>query len=173
MAVREVTIYGNPILRRRCAPVTDFSALAPIIADMLDTMYEEEGVGLAANQIGLDMHLLVVDVSHTGATTGPEFYVNGEIIVSEGEATQEEGCLSLPDIRCEVKRAAKITLKYQDIAGVEHVGEFEGLQARAIQHEIDHLNGILIVDRGGPLVKMKFSKALKELEQRAKQQIAS
>ncbi|MFH1852179.1 MAG: peptide deformylase [Candidatus Neomarinimicrobiota bacterium] len=170
MAARDVTLYGRSILKRKCRAVEDFSVLEPLISDMFDTMYEEEGVGLAANQIGLDLNLMVVDVSHTEEADEAMVFINGEIIDSTGEAILEEGCLSLPEVRVDVKRPETITLKYQSIDGQEHVATYSGLLARVIQHESDHLNGIVIIDRVSPLVRMKFSQELKQIAQRAREQ---
>ena len=167
MAVQEVTLYGNPVLRKKCQPVTDFPALVPIINDMLETMYEEEGIGLAANQIGLDLNLMVVDVSHAEESDGPIVFVNSEIIEGTGESIMEEGCLSLPNIRFDVKRPESIKLKYQTVNGEHKTEVFSDLLARVIQHEMDHLNGVFIIDRASPLVKMKFNSELKEIERRA------
>ncbi len=167
MSVHDITLYGNPILRKKCQDVLDFKALVPVINDMLETMYEEEGIGLAANQIGIDLNLMVVDVSHTDESDGPVVFVNSEIIDSSGESIMEEGCLSLPEIRFDVKRPETITLKYQTVNEEEKTEEFSGLLARVIQHEMDHLSGVFIIDRASPLVKMKFNSELKEIERRA------
>jgi len=169
--VKDVLLYGNPILRKKCQDVTDFQALGPVLKDMLETMYEEEGIGLAANQIGLDMNLLVVDVSHTDEADSELVLVNSTIVDKYGESVLEEGCLSLPNIRFDVKRPETIGLKYQTIDGTEKMDSFSGLAARVIQHEIDHLNGVFIIDRVNPLVKMQFNKELKEIEERSKRQI--
>ena len=115
MAVLEVINYGNPILRKKCNMVTDFSKLSGFIDDMFDTMYEEEGIGLAANQVGFDLDLFVIDISHTDENEFPRIFVNGEIISSDGESIYSEGCLSIPLIALEVKRPEKIGFKYQDI----------------------------------------------------------
>ena len=149
MAVLEVVNYGNPILRKKCNMVTDFSKLSGFIDDMFDTMYEEEGIGLAANQVGFDLDLFVIDISYTDENEFPRIFVNGEIISSDGESIYSEGCLSIPLIALEVKRPEKIGFKYQDIKEEWHEEEFDGLLARAIQHEIDHLEGLLFLDRLG------------------------
>ena len=164
MALMDVVKYGDPILRKKCSTVTDFSKLDILVDDMFDTMYEEEGIGLAANQVGIDMNLMVIDVSHTEETDETNVFVNGEITDSWGESVFEEGCLSIPEVRLEVKRPEFITFKYQDMEGNEKEEEFTGLLGRAIQHEIDHLNGVFIVDRVSSLVKMQVKKQLKEIE---------
>lgn len=164
MALMDVVKYGDPILRKKCAAVTDFTTLPTLVDDMFDTMYEEEGIGLAANQVGIDLNLMIIDVSHTDETDETNIFVNGEITDSWGESVFEEGCLSIPEVRLEVKRPEFIKFNYQDMEGQEKEEEFSGLLGRAIQHEIDHLNGVFIVDRVSPLVKMQVKKQLKEIE---------
>ena len=147
MALMEVVHYGDPILRKKCKPVEDYKKLSGLIDDMFDTMYEENGIGLAANQVGVDLNLFIIDISDIEEEgESIHVFINGEIIESSGESWFEEGCLSIPDIRLDVKRPETITFKYQDESGHEHTKEISGLLARAIQHEVDHLNGVFIVD---------------------------
>ena len=168
MAVREVVHYGDSILRKVCKPVKDFKKLSSLIDDMFDTMYEESGVGLAANQIGVDLNLFIIDISGIEEETeSVHIFINGEIIESSGESWFEEGCLSIPDVRLEVKRPEFIQFKYQDENGTEHIEEMGGLLARAIQHEIDHLKGVFIVDRVTKTVKMTVENDLKMIAQGA------
>jgi len=168
MAVREVVHYGDPILRKVCKPVKDFKKLSSLIDDMFDTMYEESGIGLAANQIGVDLNLFIIDISGIeGETESVHVFINGEIMESSGESWFEEGCLSIPDVRLEVKRPEFIQFKYQDENGTEHIEEMRGLLARAIQHEIDHLKGVFIVDRVTKTVKMTLENDLKMIAQGA------
>jgi peptide deformylase len=168
MAVREVVHYGDPILRKVCKPVKDFKKLSSLIDDMFDTMYEESGVGLAANQIGVDLNLFIIDISGIEEETeSVHIFINGEIMESSGESWFEEGCLSIPNIRLEVKRPEFIQFKYQDETGTEHIEEMGGLLARAIQHEIDHLKGVFIVDRVTKTVKMTVENDLKMIAQGA------
>jgi len=169
MALKLVIKYGDPMLRKKCAKVTDFLKLPILVDDMFETMYEEEGIGLAANQVGVDLNLMVIDVSHTDETDDIHTFVNGEITESWGDSVYEEGCLSIPEVRLEVKRPEFIKFKYQTIDGNEKEEEFTGLLGRAIQHEIDHLNGILIIDRVSPIVRMQVKKQLKEIEKESKQ----
>ena len=165
MAVREVVHYGDPILRKVCKPVKDFKKLSSLIDDMFDTMYEESGIGLAANQIGVDLNLFIIDISGIeGETESVHIFINGEIMESSGESWFEEGCLSIPDVRLEVKRPEVITFKYQDQRGEEHTDQIGGLLARAIQHEVDHLNGIFIVDRVSVSTKLGVDKELKTIK---------
>ncbi len=168
MALREVVHYGDPILRKVCKPVKDFKKLSSLIDDMFDTMYEESGVGLAANQIGVDLNLFIIDISGIEEETeSVHIFINGEIMESSGESWFEEGCLSIPNIRLEVKRPEFIQFKYQDETGTEHIEEMGGLLARAIQHEIDHLKGVFIVDRVTKTVKMTVENDLKMIAQGA------
>ena len=167
MAVLDIVKYGNPILRKACKPVTDFSILPPIVADMFDTMYEAEGIGLAANQVGLDMNLFIIDVTHTEEADEPLTFVNGKLVDSWGESIHSEGCLSIPEVELEVKRPEFIKFRFRTPDEKEHTAEFGGLLARAIQHEMDHLNGVMIIDRVSPLVKMQYNKQLKEIAKNA------
>ena len=164
MALLDVVHYGNPILRKECNPVTDYKILPEIIENMFDTMYEEEGIGLAANQVGIDLNLMIIDVSHTDEAEDACIFVNGEIIDSSGSSEMEEGCLSIPEVRLPIKRPEKIRFKYQLADGSEHIDEFSGLLGRAIQHEMDHLKGVFIIDRVNPLLVLNYKKKLKEIK---------
>ena len=164
MSVVEVVHYGDPILRKKCNSVKDFSKLESLLNDMFDTMYEENGIGLAANQVGFDMNLFIIDISGIEEDEKTRVFINGEIINSEGESWFEEGCLSMPDIRLNVKRPDIIKFKYQNEKGQEFEEDFDGLLARAIQHEVDHLNGVFIVDRVSKSEKMNVANELKNIE---------
>jgi peptide deformylase len=161
--VMNIVKYGDPVLRKKCAEVTDFDSLPELIDNMFDTMYEEEGIGLAANQVGLDMNLMIIDVTHTDEAEEALVFVNGKIADSWGESIIEEGCLSIPEVRLEVKRPEFIKFEYKTMVGEERKEEFSGLLGRAIQHENDHLNGIFIIDRVSPMVRMQVKKQLKEI----------
>jgi len=165
MAVRDILKYGNPFLRTRCRNVDDFIKVSNLVEDMFDTMYEEDGIGLAANQIGEDLNLFVIDINHTDETEQPRIFINSNILEKKGECISVEGCLSIPGIQVELKRSEFITLQYYSLEGSQKKKEFNGLLARAIQHEMDHLNGIFIVDRLSDLVKMQYKKDLKAIEQ--------
>ena len=164
MSVLEVVNYGNPILRKKCSQVTNFSKLSDLIDDMFDTMYEEEGIGLAANQVGVDLNLFIIDISHTKDNEFPRIFINGEITSSLGESIFSEGCLSIPEVALEVTRPEIISFKYQDIYEKWHEEEFDGLLARAIQHEIDHLNGVLIIDLVSEMQRLKVNKEVKRIK---------
>lgn len=142
--VRKVVKIGDSVLRGECNPVTKFNniRLALLLRDMADTMYKEDGVGLAAPQIGIKRRVVVMDVGE-----GIIELINPEIIASEGEVGMVEGCLSVPGRRGHVVRAEKVTVKAQDRSGEEFTLTGDGLLARCIQHELDHLDGVLYVDR--------------------------
>ena len=174
MAVLKVVNYGNPILRKVCEPVRDFAKLDAIIADMFDSMYEAEGIGLAANQVGIDLNLFIIDITHTEESEHTHTFINSSIIETGGdEELFQEGCLSLPGIALDVLRPEKVKLRYQTLDEQWHEDEFEGLLARAIQHEMDHLNGVFIVDRVSEIEKIQYQKDLKELERKSKSLISS
>lgn len=156
--------YGNPILRMKARRVEKIDARIQKLADdMILTMKEDGGIGLAAPQVAESVALLVVDHSLIFENGQPTAYINPQIQSVEGESLLEEGCLSIPDIRAEVKRPEKITLSYQTIDGVSHEQQFDGLLARVLQHEIDHLNSVLFVDRIGALKKQMLKKELKAI----------
>jgi peptide deformylase len=143
MALRNVRKYGDSVLRKVCKPITDFNdSLRELANDMVDTMYEFDGVGLAGPQVGIPKRIIVIDVGE-----GINYLINPEMIHEEGEEVKVEGCLSLPGVYGEVKRPTKVTVKAQNLAGHPIKVEGEGLMARALCHEIDHLNGILFVDK--------------------------
>jgi len=150
----KLRFIGDSILREKTIDVKKFDdSLRAIIKEMIETMHEEDGVGLAAPQIGLDKSLLVIDISSIDENEVPLAFINPKIIAMEGEALYEEGCLSIPGVREEVTRPEGITLKYQDQTGKKHTEKFTGWRSRVLQHEIDHLNGILFVDRISPIKK--------------------
>jgi peptide deformylase len=164
MSILNIVHYGDPILRKKCKPVTNFNKIVSIIDDMFDSMYEAEGIGLAANQVGLDMHLFIVDISHTDETDQTHIFINSTIISKNNDEEYfQEGCLSIPGIALDVLRPKKITLKYQTPDQKWHKKKFEGLLARAIQHEIDHLNGVFIIDRVDQKERKKYKKDLKSI----------
>ena len=163
MAVLPVVKYNDPILRRRTKLVTDFSQISSVVGDMFDTMYQEEGIGLAANQVGVELNLMVIDVSHAEEWDTPFIFVNGEILEKWGESVMEEGCLSLPGIRVDVRRSDGVRFAYQNLSGSRYTEEFEGLLARVIQHETDHLSGMVIIDRVSPLTRQRYSQQIKQI----------
>ena len=164
MSVLKVVNYGDPILRKKCQSVVDFSKLPSFVDDMFDTMYEEEGIGLAANQVGVDMNLFIIDIAHTDEKEFPRIFINGQITNFYGESIFSEGCLSIPQVALEVTRPDKITFKYQDMSEKWYEEEFDGLLARAIQHEMDHLNGVLIIDLVSEMQKAKVNKEVNRIK---------
>ena len=158
--------YGDDVLRLPAEPVTEIDApLQKLIDDMIDTMYAAPGVGLAANQVGVAKRLMVIDLS-VGKRPGEcHVFINPEIIEAEGEITEEEGCLSIPDFVEIVTRPEKVKLRYLDRNGNEREMWGDGLMARAMCHEIDHLNGTLFVDH---LRGFKKDKILKRIAKLAK-----
>lgn len=162
MAVLTVRKYGDPLLRRRAAPVREITPeIRRIVDDMIDTMYDEVGVGLAAPQVGISLRLMVV-----GDDNGHEAraLVNPAISEHGGEVTAEEGCLSLPGIFAPVTRAEWVKLEAQDLHGKPVSIRARGLTARVLQHEMDHLDGVLITQRMTAAEQKFFSRRLKELE---------
>ncbi|QIA07235.1 peptide deformylase [Draconibacterium halophilum] len=155
-----VTVYGDPLLRKKAKTIKkDHPKLDEIIENMWETMYFSDGVGLAAPQVGMSIRMFVIDAS-SGADEEPELegfkkvFINPEIIETKGEEwTMNEGCLSLPEIREDVERPDEVTIKYQDENFVEHIETHKGFAGRVIQHEYDHLEGILFVDYLSPLRK--------------------
>tara|TARA_B100000029_G_scaffold94263_1_gene84431 strand:- start:1198 stop:1749 length:552 start_codon:yes stop_codon:yes gene_type:complete len=169
MAVMDIVKYGDPILRKKCNPVEDFSEIDELLDDMFDSMYEADGIGLAANQVGLDLNLFIIDVTHTEEADKPHIFINPEIVKKHGEeGVFQEGCLSMPGISLDVLRPEKVVLNYQTPDQERHEDEFGGLLSRAIQHEMDHLNGVFIIDRVGKLEQIKYKKELKEMEKNSK-----
>jgi len=147
VAVLPIRKYGDDVLRRPAEPVTEIDAsLHRLIDDMVDTMYAAPGVGLAANQVGVSKRLAVVDLSVGKRPDELHVFINPEIVEVEGQITEEEGCLSIPDFVEVVTRPERVKLRYLDRNGVEREMWGDGLMARAMCHEIDHLNGTLFVD---------------------------
>ncbi|MFO7576868.1 MAG: peptide deformylase [Pelovirga sp.] len=168
MALRDILHYPDPLLKKKSAVVTEFDAqLEQLAQDMVETMYDAPGVGLAAPQVGALLRLIVLDCSPSDEPADLVVAVNPEIIAAQGESYEEEGCLSIPGFCTQVKRYQEVTLRYQDTAGQVHERRAEGLLAVAMQHEIDHLEGILFVDRLSPLKRSLFKKRyLKMLKER-------
>ena len=148
MALLPVRLLPDPVLRRRADPVEAVDdAVRQLLEDMLETMYDAPGVGLAAPQVGVSKRAIVMDCSAEEENPQPMRMVNPEITVRSGEtATEEEGCLSIPDYKGDVTRPREITVRYLDENGRPRELAAEGLLAICIQHEVDHLDGILFID---------------------------
>ncbi len=169
MAVLPINVYGDQILRQKARKVTKIDdKLLMFINDMFETMDKSDGIGLAATQVGQRLQVLIADISKVEGyeNTKPMVVINPKIILSESESVMEEGCLSLPGLRVNVKRPEKIRLKYNDIELKEHIEDFDGLAARVLQHEIDHLNGKLIIDYLSPTEKEKIKPFLDKMVKR-------
>ena len=162
MAVRQIRVMGDEILTKKCKPVKEMTGRTmELIEDMFETMYEANGCGLAAPQVGVLKQIVIIDVDD-----GNQYVmINPEIIAQEGEQTGYEGCLSLPGIHESVKRGNKIRVKYLDEDLVEHDEIVEGYLARVMQHEFDHLDGKMFIDHLSPLrrqmIKGKLNAMLK------------
>jgi peptide deformylase len=157
--------YGEEVLKARAKEVKDINEkLAGLVEKMRTTMYRASGIGLAAPQIGESIQLAIVDT--TSGENQAEFMVliNPEIISSDGMETNEEGCLSIPGVSAPVERATHILVRAYDLQGKEIRQEYEGYKARVIQHEIDHLRGILILDRVSSLKKQLMKKEIRRLK---------
>jgi len=159
MSVLSIVRYPDKVLRGKTMPVGDIDGgLQKLIDDMIETMYAAPGVGLAANQVGVSKQLAVIDISLRDENIPLIVLVNPEIVHFEGEIEEEEGCLSIPDYTTVIKRAIKVGVRGFDREGRPVEIEAEGLLARALQHEIDHLNGVLFVDRMGRIKREFFKK---------------
>lgn len=167
MTIKPLIILPDPILRQVSKPIeTIDSEVKKLADDMLETMYDAPGIGLAAIQIGVARRMLVLDVSKDGEDKKPLVFINPEVVsASDARSVYEEGCLSIPDYYAEVERPAAITVKHLDRDGKEQMTEADGLLATCLQHEIDHLNGVLFIDHISKLkremVIRKFTKAAK------------
>ncbi|TAV87770.1 peptide deformylase [Rhizobium leguminosarum] len=167
MTIKPLIILPDPVLRQLSKPIERVdSDLQRLADDMLETMYDAPGIGLAAIQIGVPRRMLVIDIAREGEEKQPQIFINPEIVKSSDErSVYEEGCLSIPDYYAEVERPAVVSVKYLDRNGKEQTVEADGLLATCLQHEIDHLNGVLFIDYISRLkremVIKKFTKAAK------------
>ena len=173
MAVLEIVEVPDPRLRLVSRPVESVDdGVRKLIDDMVDTMYAAHGIGLAAIQVGVDRRVLVIDLQEEEDAEGkpvknPRAFVNPEILSSEGASTSTEGCLSFPGLEIDVKRAEKVRVTYLDDYGVRRERDADGLFAICIQHEIDHLDGIVFVDRLGPVSRRLAQREFDKLRAKA------
>ena len=159
MALLTILEYPDPRLRTRAAPVTEFDAeLKQRVADMFETMYAAPGIGLAASQVDWHHRLLVIDV--TEDKSAPRVFINPEILSREGSAAGEEGCLSVPGIYDDVRRAERVRVRAQDVKGKTFEEDLDGMLAICLQHEMDHLEGKLFVDYLSDLKRQRIRKKL-------------
>lgn len=177
--ILEIVQYGHPVLRQRCKPITEVTDQVKELAEnMLETMVDAHGVGLAAPQVGVAARLAVVDVSHDPKCISylkvngedaelesimPLVFINPELDLGQEKETDREGCLSIHDIQADVRRPKALKAKLPQLDGSVLEIETDGLLARAIQHEVDHLNGVLFVDRLASVAKLSVKKKLKRL----------
>lgn len=165
MTIKPLIILPDPLLRQQSKPIEQVDAeITRLADDMLDTMYDAPGIGLAAIQIGVPRRMLVIDISREDEDRNPVVFINPEILkVSDDVSAYEEGCLSIPDYYAEVERPASLTVGYIDRNGKKQTVEADGLLATCLQHEMDHLNGVLFIDHISRLkrdmVIKKFTKA--------------
>ncbi len=170
MAVREIIKIPDKRLRLSSEPVKRVdTGIRKLVEDMFDTMYKAPGIGLAAIQIGVAKRVVTMDLSKKEEDHKPQVFINPEVTWSSPEkVTREEGCLSIPEYYEEVERPAKVKVKYLDLEGDSHEIEADRLYATCLQHEIDHINGVLFIDYISKLkrdrVIKKFTKALKKVE---------
>jgi peptide deformylase len=164
MSLRTILKFPDPILRQKAKKISDFDdSLQNIVSDMLETMYDAPGVGLAAPQIGESIQLIVVNASQEKDGKKSMVMINPEITEKEGNQVDEEGCLSVLDLTASVKRSKKITVCYQDITGKKQELTVEDRFAVVLQHEIDHLHGILFIDHLSTLKRALYKKKIKKM----------
>ena len=177
--ILDIVQYGEAVLRKKCTAITEVnSSLEKLVTDMLETMVDAEGIGLAAPQIGKSIRLAVIDVSHDPRCVSffkvdgedanlidhmPLVFLNPELELSGPKEAENEGCLSIQEVRAKVKRPTIVKASLPQLDGSVKVIETDGLLARAIQHEVDHLNGLLFTDRLATTTKARLKKKLKEL----------
>lgn len=167
MAILEIVKVPNPILRKKAEKVSDYNqALEKLVKDMAETMYSAPGIGLAANQVGVLKQIAIVDPSPPDQRKNLLVLINPEIIDAEGLDESEEGCLSLPDFREIISRPSQIKIRARDLQGREIEILAQGLLARAIQHELDHLQGKLLLDYASAVKRELYLKKRKKLLKR-------
>jgi peptide deformylase len=167
MARRDILIIPDKRLRQVSEPIKKIdSGVRKLVEDMFETMYDAPGIGLAAIQVGTPKRVVTMDLAKKDEPKQPQVFVNPEILwSSEEKATYEEGCLSIPEFYGDVERPAQVKVKYLDIEGAAHEIEANGLFATCLQHEIDHLNGVLFIDH---LSKLKRDRVVKKFTKAAK-----
>jgi peptide deformylase len=169
-----IVTYGNEALRSNANPIIDINDEIQALADsMLETMYASNGVGLAAEQIGRTESICVIDIpedaekkeysEQNASVEMPLFLINPQIIASDGEQRDEEGCLSFPKIGVQITRASQVTVSFTNLQGMRQTISVGGLLARAVQHELDHLDGVLLIDKMNSVQKLAVSGKLKRL----------
>jgi peptide deformylase len=167
MAVRPIIVLPDPRLRRVSDPVKTIDAgIRELVADMFDTMYDAPGIGLAAIQVGVPQRVVTIDVAKKDEPRAPQVFINPQLVEDSNESSvYEEGCLSIPEIHEDVERPARVRVRYLDLDGKPQELTAEGLLATCIQHEIDHLNGVLFIDH---ISKLKRDRIVKKFIKAAK-----
>ena len=164
MAIKRILTYPDTVLRERAEPVTDIDGkIQELIDDMAQTMYHAPGIGLASNQVGEPCRIIIYDTSPKDEPNNLVVLINPEIVEADGIIIDEEGCLSVIDCRADVKRAARVTVAGVDREGNPITLKKEGLDAVVLQHEIDHLNGVLFIDHISALKRELYKRKLKKL----------
>ncbi|MCA3248261.1 MAG: peptide deformylase [Tagaea sp.] len=172
MALREILVAPDPRLKIKARPVETFDdALRTLLDDMVETMYAAKGIGLAAPQVGVPSRAIVMDLAREGEPPAPRKFVNPEIVwASDEEVPCEEGCLSVPGQYADVTRPERVRVRYRDETGVRHEIDCDGLLAVCIQHEMDHLEGVLFVDH---LSALKRNMMLRKVQKAQRQKTGS
>lgn len=164
MSLRTILTFPNPILRKKAEKISNFDdSLQTLATDMIETMYDAPGVGLAAPQIGESIQMIVVNAAQDEDGQESLVMINPEITEKEGTQVDDEGCLSVLDLTASVKRSKKITVCYQDITGEKQEISVEDRFAVVLQHEIDHLHGILFIDHLSTLKRALYKKKIKKM----------
>ena len=162
MSLRKILKYGDPVLKKKCSPVESIDAdIQKLIQDMFATMYHAPGIGLAANQVGIPLSLAVIDIQ-PGGKKSPVVLINPKIIQLKGSLTEEEGCLSIPGLLSKVKRYSYVKVSALNEKGFPITVVGQGLMARALQHETDHLNGKFYLDRLSLFRRLKMYSAIRK-----------
>ncbi len=163
----QLIYYPDPVLQKRAEPIDHIDEdTKKLTSEMFEVMYENKGIGLAAPQVGILKRVVTVDISGSEKRNSPLVLINPEIIKQEGEEESEEGCLSLPGFKCKIKRSSLIHVKYTDLEGQEKTLDARDMLAICLQHEIDHLNGKLIIDYAGRLRRSMYEKKLKKMKKK-------
>jgi len=172
MTIKPLVLLPDPILRNKSEPLERVDEEVQLLADdMLETMYDAPGIGLAAIQIGIPRRMLVIDCSKEDEDRAPMVFVNPQIVdSSDDRSAYEEGCLSIPDYYAEVERPAEVTVDYLDRDGKQQQIRVDGLLATCLQHEIDHLNGVLFIDH---ISKLKRDMVIKKFTKLAKSRVGT
>jgi len=172
MALRDIIILPDKRLRSVSKPVVEISEdIRTLVADMFETMYKAPGIGLAAIQVGVPSRVIVMDLSKRETEAEPRVFINPEITWSSAETSPyEEGCLSIPDVHEDVERPSRVKIRYLDLEGQSQEADAEGLFATCIQHEVDHLNGVLFIDHISKLKRERIIKKFTKVAKRAEKE---